>query len=307
MRTNPTYASTSAEPSFFDLAVPAEEGAYRVYRYDRGAGAVRLLCTVSRADVPAKLGQFIPYDGNPLHHYHQRGRHGDAGDEAGAHAAAPAGRRRLDHPRPGAAARPRPDRQAGEDRQGAGGPAPGVGAGEKSFPPERVPISFLNEVSGFGARRQPPAAPGSPSRAPGGRHIEVRHRARAVTRVVDGETHLSDIQLGFEPGSFNVLLGRTRAGKTSLLRLHGGAGPPDLRHASASTAWTSRGVGRAAPQRRHGVPAVRQLPLAHRLREHRLAAAPGRRLPKPEHRPARARHRRPCSASSPARSAPRRS
>jgi glycerol transport system ATP-binding protein len=40
-----------------------------------------------------------------------------------------------------------------------------------------------------------------------------------VTRIVDGETHLADISLRLEPGSFNVLLGPTRAGKTSLLRV----------------------------------------------------------------------------------------
>jgi len=48
----------------------------------------------------------------------------------------------------------------------------------------------------------------------------------AVTRVVDGEMYLSEIRLGLEPGSFNVLLGRTRAGKTSLLRLLAGLDRP---------------------------------------------------------------------------------
>jgi glycerol transport system ATP-binding protein len=47
-----------------------------------------------------------------------------------------------------------------------------------------------------------------------------------VTRIVDGEAHLSDINLEFEPGSFNVLLGRTRAGKTSLLRMLAGLDHP---------------------------------------------------------------------------------
>jgi len=40
-----------------------------------------------------------------------------------------------------------------------------------------------------------------------------------ITRIVDGETHLGQISLRLEPGSFNVVLGRTRAGKTSLLRV----------------------------------------------------------------------------------------
>ena len=47
-----------------------------------------------------------------------------------------------------------------------------------------------------------------------------------VTRVVDGELHLADIHLKLEPGTFNVLLGRTRAGKTSLLRLMAGLDKP---------------------------------------------------------------------------------
>jgi glycerol transport system ATP-binding protein len=47
-----------------------------------------------------------------------------------------------------------------------------------------------------------------------------------VSRVVDGEMHLADITLRLEPGSFNVLLGRTRAGKTSLLRLLAGLDRP---------------------------------------------------------------------------------
>ncbi|WP_257455024.1 ABC transporter ATP-binding protein [Archangium lipolyticum] len=47
-----------------------------------------------------------------------------------------------------------------------------------------------------------------------------------VTRVVEGETHLADISLRLEPGSFNILLGRTRAGKTSLLRLMAGLDKP---------------------------------------------------------------------------------
>ena len=33
-----------------------------------------------------------------------------------------------------------------------------------------------------------------------------------VTRIVDGQVHIDDACLSFEPGSFNVLLGRTLAG-----------------------------------------------------------------------------------------------
>jgi glycerol transport system ATP-binding protein len=39
-----------------------------------------------------------------------------------------------------------------------------------------------------------------------------------INRLIDDTYHLKDINLSFEPGSFNVLLGRTLAGKTSLLR-----------------------------------------------------------------------------------------
>ncbi len=47
-----------------------------------------------------------------------------------------------------------------------------------------------------------------------------------VGRVVGGELHLADVDLRLEPGSFNILLGRTRAGKTSLLRLMAGLDRP---------------------------------------------------------------------------------
>lgn len=47
-----------------------------------------------------------------------------------------------------------------------------------------------------------------------------------ITRIVDGEMHLSDIHLALPPGSFSVLLGRTRAGKTSLLRILAGLDRP---------------------------------------------------------------------------------
>lgn len=47
-----------------------------------------------------------------------------------------------------------------------------------------------------------------------------------VSRVVDGVPFLSDVNITFEPGSFNVLLGRTLAGKTSLMRLMAGLDRP---------------------------------------------------------------------------------
>jgi glycerol transport system ATP-binding protein len=47
-----------------------------------------------------------------------------------------------------------------------------------------------------------------------------------ITRIVDGVPFISDANITFEPGSFNVLLGRTLAGKTSLMRLMAGLDKP---------------------------------------------------------------------------------
>lgn len=48
-----------------------------------------------------------------------------------------------------------------------------------------------------------------------------------VSRVVDDVPHVDDATITFEAGSFNVLLGRTLAGKTSLMRLMAGLDKPD--------------------------------------------------------------------------------
>ena len=48
-----------------------------------------------------------------------------------------------------------------------------------------------------------------------------------VSRVVEGQTWIDDASLRFEAGSFNVLLGRTLSGKTSLMRLMAGLDKPD--------------------------------------------------------------------------------
>ncbi|MBF0233265.1 MAG: ABC transporter ATP-binding protein [Desulfamplus sp.] len=47
-----------------------------------------------------------------------------------------------------------------------------------------------------------------------------------MQKKVDGEIHLTDINLDFESGSRNVILGRTLSGKTSLLRLMAGLDRP---------------------------------------------------------------------------------
>ncbi len=47
-----------------------------------------------------------------------------------------------------------------------------------------------------------------------------------VSKMVAGEVHLADVSLTLEPGTMNVLLGHTGAGKTSLLRILAGLDRP---------------------------------------------------------------------------------
>lgn len=47
-----------------------------------------------------------------------------------------------------------------------------------------------------------------------------------IDHIVNGVPHISGINLALEPGSFNVLLGRTLAGKTTLMRLMAGLESP---------------------------------------------------------------------------------
>ncbi len=48
-----------------------------------------------------------------------------------------------------------------------------------------------------------------------------------VSRTVGGEVYLDDINLTFERGEFNVLLGLTEAGKTTMMRIMAGLEPPN--------------------------------------------------------------------------------
>ena len=48
-----------------------------------------------------------------------------------------------------------------------------------------------------------------------------------VSKTVGGERHLIDINLTLEPGTINVVLGHTGAGKTSLLRILAGQANAD--------------------------------------------------------------------------------
>ncbi len=47
-----------------------------------------------------------------------------------------------------------------------------------------------------------------------------------VTKLVEKDCHINDISLQLEPGTFNVLLGRTLSGKTTLMRLMAGLDKP---------------------------------------------------------------------------------
>jgi len=63
-----------------------------------------------------------------------------------------------------------------------------------------------------------------PKQQPKGKSMSLT--LQNVSRVVDGETWISDVTMTLEPGSFNVLLGRTLAGKTSLMRIMAGLDRP---------------------------------------------------------------------------------
>ena len=104
------------------------------------------------------------------------------------------------------------------------------------------------------------------------RHAGTEKRDEAVGAV----EHIRDVSLTLEHGTLNVLLGPTLSGKTSLMRLMAGLDAPTSRPRLVRRQGCHRRAG-AAAQRRHGLPAVHQLPRSDGLREHRLAAARRRR------------------------------
>jgi glycerol transport system ATP-binding protein len=68
-----------------------------------------------------------------------------------------------------------------------------------------------------------------------------------VSKRVGAETHIHDTSLVFEDGSFNILLGATRSGKTTLMQLMAGIQKP-----SAGSIWhRGKDVTRVAVQRRN--------------------------------------------------------
>ena len=71
-------------------------------------------------------------------------------------------------------------------------------------------------------------------------------RIDAITKVVEGRTHIKPTTLALEPGRFNVLLGPTGAGKTSLIKMMAGLDPI----ASGTVTMDGEDVTRTSPQRR---------------------------------------------------------
>ena len=68
-----------------------------------------------------------------------------------------------------------------------------------------------------------------------------------VSKRVGGETHIHDTSLAFEDGSFNIFLGATRSGKTTLMQLMAGIQKP-----SAGSIWhRGKDVTRVAVQQRN--------------------------------------------------------
>jgi glycerol transport system ATP-binding protein len=68
-----------------------------------------------------------------------------------------------------------------------------------------------------------------------------------ISKVADRETHIHGADLTFEPGTLNILLGPTLAGKTSLMRLMAGLDKPT----SGRVLWDRRDVTGLPVQRRN--------------------------------------------------------
>jgi glycerol transport system ATP-binding protein len=70
---------------------------------------------------------------------------------------------------------------------------------------------------------------------------------RAVTKQVGAETHIHETTLALEPGGFNVLLGATGAGKTTLIKMMAG-----LERPTTGSVWMDgRDVTKDSPQKRN--------------------------------------------------------
>ena len=71
-------------------------------------------------------------------------------------------------------------------------------------------------------------------------------RTEAITKVVEGRTHIKPTTLELHPGRFNVLLGPTGAGKTSLIKMMAGLDPI----ASGKVFMDGEDVTKLSPQKR---------------------------------------------------------
>ena len=73
--------------------------------------------------------------------------------------------------------------------------------------------------------------------------LELRH----VTKTVGADTHIHETSLSFAPGGFNILLGATNAGKSTLIKLMSG-----LERPSTGEIWVDgENVTGLSPQRRN--------------------------------------------------------
>ena len=98
-----------------------------------------------------------------------------------------------------------------------------------------------------------------------------------VKRYGDGFPAVNDVSIDVADGEFLILVGPSGCGKSTLLRMI--VGLEDITEGDMVIGGQEGQRPRPArPQPGHGVPELRALPPPHRLREHRLPAAAGRRL-----------------------------